>query len=116
MPNNQVGETSPAAAKEFQSAAVHSQAQGFPPTASLIDRLVACRAEILQNTVTAELAGEQEGLLKGEERSPGWRGGPIAELKYNCYKNICRLHPRASNCRKTKCGHTNNLQPKKKLK
>ena len=41
--------------------------------------------------------------------------------KYNCDKMICRkcyarLHPRAVNCRKKKCGHTNNLRPKKKLK
>ena len=40
--------------------------------------------------------------------------------KYNCDKMICRkcyarLHPRAVNCRK-KCGHTNNLRPKKKVK
>uniref|UniRef100_H0WDT2 Ubiquitin-ribosomal protein eL40 fusion protein n=1 Tax=Cavia porcellus TaxID=10141 RepID=H0WDT2_CAVPO len=40
--------------------------------------------------------------------------------KYNCDKMICCkcyacLHPRALNCRK-KCGHTNNLRPKKKLK
>ncbi|KAL4228525.1 Ubiquitin-60S ribosomal protein L40 [Mactra antiquata] len=41
--------------------------------------------------------------------------------KYNCDKMICRkcyarLHQRATNCRKRKCGHTNNLRPKKKLK
>jgi len=41
--------------------------------------------------------------------------------KYNCDKMICRkcyarLHPRAKNCRKAKCGHTSNLRPKKKLK
>ena len=30
-----------------------------------------------------------------------------------CY---ARLHPRAVNCRKKKCGHTNPLRPKKKLK
>ncbi|KAL6038438.1 hypothetical protein STEG23_016144 [Scotinomys teguina] len=50
------------------------------------------------------------------------RGGIIEQLakKYNCDKMIClkcyaRLHPRAVNCRK-KCGHTNNLRPKKKVK
>lgn len=32
---------------------------------------------------------------------------------HRCY---ARLHPRAVNCRKKKCGHTNNLRPKKKLK
>ncbi|KAE8750180.1 hypothetical protein FOCC_FOCC002986 [Frankliniella occidentalis] len=45
----------------------------------------------------------------------------ILAMKYNCDKMICRkcyarLHPRATNCRKKKCGHTNNLRPKKKLK
>nr|XP_035131399.1 ubiquitin-60S ribosomal protein L40-like [Callithrix jacchus] len=40
--------------------------------------------------------------------------------KYNCDKMICgscyaRLHPDAVNCCK-KCGHTNNLCPKKKVK
>ncbi|XP_027712189.1 ubiquitin-like isoform X1 [Vombatus ursinus] len=41
--------------------------------------------------------------------------------KYNCDKMICRkryarLYPRAVSCRKKKCGHTNNLCPKKKVK
>jgi len=41
--------------------------------------------------------------------------------KYNQDKMICRkcyarLPPRATNCRKKKCGHTNQLRPKKKLK
>jgi ribosomal protein L40E len=45
----------------------------------------------------------------------------ILAKKYNCDKMICRkcyarLHPRATNCRKKKCGHTNNIRPKKKLK
>ena len=40
---------------------------------------------------------------------------------FNCEKMICRkcyarLPPRAKNCRKKKCGHTNQLRPKKKLK
>merc|ERR1712196_503901 len=41
--------------------------------------------------------------------------------KFKCDKMICRkcyarLHPRARNCRKKKCGHTTDLRPKKKLK
>ncbi|AFP65650.1 ubiquitin (nucleomorph) [Chroomonas mesostigmatica CCMP1168] len=41
--------------------------------------------------------------------------------KKNCDKVICRkcyarLHPRANNCRKKKCGHSNSLRPKKKIK
>uniref|UniRef100_A0A0N5A2Q5 Ubiquitin-ribosomal protein eL40 fusion protein n=1 Tax=Parastrongyloides trichosuri TaxID=131310 RepID=A0A0N5A2Q5_PARTI len=40
---------------------------------------------------------------------------------YNCEKQICRncyarLPPRATNCRKKKCGHSSHLRPKKKLK
>ncbi|KAL4780897.1 ubiquitin family-domain-containing protein [Aspergillus varians] len=33
---------------------------------------------------------------------------------YNIQK--ARLPPRATNCRKRKCGHSNQLRPKKKLK
>ncbi|CEL98446.1 unnamed protein product [Vitrella brassicaformis CCMP3155] len=45
----------------------------------------------------------------------------VLARKYNCEKMICRkcyarLPPRAVNCRKKKCGHTNQLRPKKKLK
>lgn len=41
--------------------------------------------------------------------------------RYNCEKMICRkcyarLPPKATNCRKKKCGHSNMLRPKKKLK
>jgi len=40
---------------------------------------------------------------------------------FNCDKVICRkcyarLPPKATNCRKKKCGHTSQLRPKKKLK
>merc|ERR1712137_792243 len=42
----------------------------------------------------------------------------VIARKYNCDKMICRkcyarLHARAVNCRKKKCGHTNWLRPKK---
>uniref|UniRef100_A0A8C6EVF8 Ubiquitin-ribosomal protein eL40 fusion protein n=1 Tax=Marmota marmota marmota TaxID=9994 RepID=A0A8C6EVF8_MARMA len=54
------------------------------------------------------------------------RGGIIEPFlcqlaqKYNCDKMICRkcyahLHPAVNCCRK-KCGHNNNLRPKKKVK
>ena len=40
--------------------------------------------------------------------------------KYNCDKKVCRkcyarLNIRATNCRKKKCGHSNQLRLKKKL-
>ena len=42
----------------------------------------------------------------------------ILARKYNCDKLVCRkcyarLHAKATNCRKKKCGHTNQLRPKK---
>merc|ERR1711870_120425 len=44
----------------------------------------------------------------------------VLARKYNCDKMICRkcyarLPPRAVNCRKKKCGHSNQLRPKKKI-
>merc|ERR1712167_348174 len=36
--------------------------------------------------------------------------------KLICRKCYARLHPRARNCRKKKCGHTTDLRAKKKLK
>ncbi|XP_053955637.1 ubiquitin-60S ribosomal protein L40-like [Anastrepha ludens] len=55
--------------------------------------------------------------LRGGIIEPSLR---ILAQKYNSDKMICRkcyarLPPRATNCRKKKCGH-NNLRPKKKLK
>ena len=45
----------------------------------------------------------------------------VLAKKYNQDKKVCRLcyarlPPRALNCRKKACGHTNQLRPKKKLK
>ena len=56
--------------------------------------------------------------LRGGVIEPSLR---ILAMKYNCDKMICRkcyarLHQKATNCRKRKCGHSNNLRPKKKLK
>ena len=45
----------------------------------------------------------------------------VLAKKYNCDKMICRkcyarLHPRANQCRKKKCGHSNNIRIKKMIK
>jgi len=45
----------------------------------------------------------------------------VLAKKYNSDKKVCRicyarLPPRATNCRKKACGHSNQLRPKKKLK
>ena len=45
--------------------------------------------------------------------TPQLRDLTTRSLLCRCY---ARLHPRAVNCRKKKCGHTNQLRPKKKLK
>ncbi|RLN34543.1 ubiquitin-like [Panicum miliaceum] len=37
------------------------------------------------------------------------------EKKMICRKCYSRLHPKATNCRKKKCGHSNALRAKKKL-
>ncbi|XP_052618382.1 ubiquitin-60S ribosomal protein L40-like isoform X2 [Peromyscus californicus insignis] len=72
--------------------------------------------------VKAKIQGKEESTLHLVLRL---RGGIIEPslrqlAHYNCDKMICRkcyarLHPRAVNCLK-KCGHTNNLRPKKKVK
>ena len=43
----------------------------------------------------------------------GCKSQVAAEGRRRCY---ARLPPRAVNCRKKKCGHSNQLRPKKKLK
>ena len=40
----------------------------------------------------------------------------VNESSLSCYRCYARLHPRATNCRKRKCGHTSNIRPKKKIK
>jgi large subunit ribosomal protein L40e len=74
---------------------------------------------------TAEKLGlEDEDLIDvAMEQTGGVIEPSLAVLarKYNCEKMICRkcyarLHARAVNCRKKKCGHSNALRPKKKLK
>merc|ERR1712087_848941 len=45
----------------------------------------------------------------------------VLARSYNCDKLVCRkcyarLPPRATNCRKKKCGRTKELRPKKKIK
>jgi len=74
-------------------------------------------------------ADRLEGVAKASTLHvlPRMRGGVIEPSlvvlakKYNQDKKVCRLcyarlPPRAVNCRKKKCGHTNQLRVKKKLK
>ena len=67
--------------------------------------------------------GHDHGGAGGHGHTHGVIDPSLAALarSYNCDKQVCRkcyarLPPRASNCRKKKCGHTSQLRPKKKLK
>ncbi|XP_053738848.1 ubiquitin-60S ribosomal protein L40-like isoform X1 [Synchiropus splendidus] len=78
-----------------------------------------CRGRFaLHRCLSAESTLHLVLRLRGGVIEPSLR---VLAQKYNCDKMVCRkcyarLHPRASNCRKKKCGHTSNIRPKKKLK
>jgi len=85
-------------------------------------RLVGCGKQV-------EGTFSEAGILSGStlELNLSILGGVIEPTlqilakKYNVDKMICRkcyarLPPRAKNCRKKKCGHSNQLRPKKKPK
>jgi len=44
------------------------------------------------------------------------RGTDVYRFFFFLPRCYARLPPRATNCRKKSCGHTNQLRPKKKLK
>uniref|UniRef100_A0A8C8W9D4 Ubiquitin-ribosomal protein eL40 fusion protein n=1 Tax=Panthera leo TaxID=9689 RepID=A0A8C8W9D4_PANLE len=60
------------------------------------------------------LAGGGRGWLAPVGRA--WVGVCPHQSPSSFCRCYARLHPRAVNCRKKKCGHTNNLRPKKKVK
>ena len=87
-------------------------------------RLVFAGKELEDNEMIGSDAIAEEATLEVLfKRAGGVIEPTLAALakKYNCDKMICRkcyarLPPRAHNCRKKKCGHSNHLRPKKKLK
>ena len=87
-------------------------------------RLVFAGKELEDNEMIGSYPIAEEATLEVLFKMAGGVIEPtLAALakKYNCDKMICRkcyarLPPRAHNCRKKKCGHSNHLRPNMKLK